>query len=74
MTQLGSRNFTQHKYTSWLSKTVYGVPQGSILGPCLFHLYINNLPLGIQGVKLVLFAEETNIIFSDKNEDAVQQK
>jgi len=74
MAQLKSRNFTHHKYTSWLSKTVHGVPRGSILGAPLFHLYINNLLLNIQEVKLVLFAEETNILVPDKNEDAVQQK
>jgi hypothetical protein len=68
------KNFTQHKYTSRLSKPVHGVPQGSILGPPLYHLYINNLPLNIRGVKLVLFAEQTNILVADKNEDAVQRK
>jgi hypothetical protein len=40
------------------------VPQGSILG------HLNDLPLNIQGVKLVLFSDDTN----DKNKDAFQQK
>jgi len=74
MTQLESINFTQHTHTSWLSKTVQGMPQGSILGPPLFHLYINNLPSNIHGVILVLFAEETSILVARKNEDGVQQK
>jgi hypothetical protein len=41
----------------------------------LFLLYIcTYIPLIIQGVKLVLFADDTNIILVDKNEDALQQK
>jgi len=39
----------------------------------LFLLYINDIPLNIHGVKLVLFADGT-IILVDKNEDALQQK
>jgi hypothetical protein len=35
-------------------------------------LYINYLPLNIQNAKLVLFADNINIIITDKSIDAVQ--
>jgi hypothetical protein len=53
---------------------VHGVPKGSILGCLLFLLYINAIPLSILGAKLVLFADDINILIVDKNEDALQQK
>jgi hypothetical protein len=49
----------------------YGVPQGSILGPLLFFLYVNDLSKTINGnSKPVLFADDISVIVtSSKLED-----
>ena len=49
---------------STLLNVTCGVPQGSILGPQLFILYINDICNASTSLKFILFADDTNVFYS----------
>ena len=52
--------------SSDLESVTCGVPQGSILGPLLFLLYVNDMPQAVNS-KLLLYADDSCILYQHKN-------
>lgn len=60
-------NNTKSKYCN----IACGVPQGSVLGPVLFLLYVNDIVHASNSLKCILFADDTTLFYSGKNVNSV---
>ena len=58
--EIGENSKTDPKYVTC------GVPQGSILGPLLFLVYVNDLPNASRLLDPTMFADDTNLFFNHK--------
>ena len=71
---LRSQYVSINNSNSELKYLVYGVPQGSVLGPLLFLIYINDLHLSTKFSIVHHFADDTNLLITDKSLKAIRKK
>ena len=44
-----------------------GIPQGSVVGPLLFNIVINDLPSAMKKFDFVMYADDTNLVYTLEN-------
>ena len=59
---------------SYISTVEYGVPQGSVLGPLLFIVYVNDIVNAVNGVNIRLFADDTALFIHGKDVETIYNK
>lgn len=61
-------------FRSGITSTGVGVPQGSILGPVLFLLFINDLPGFIKNYFIVMYADDASLFVTGNNNNEIEIK
>lgn len=73
---LGRQQITQigNKIISKKEVILSGVPQGLVLGPLLFLVYINDICNSSDQLKFYLFADDSNLLYADINLRVLENK
>ena len=56
-------------YSSW-SEILFGVPQGSILGPLLFHIFLVDLFFEVKDIDVASYADDSTPFIVQNNIDS----
>ena len=70
--QIENNMFQINNSNSILSDISCGVPQGSILGPILFIIYVNDLNSVSQQLRNIMFADDSNLFLTGNSIETIE--